>query len=285
MAASWARILQSRQFNFIVGENVDGNPTEFLVHGKAITDLSEPLRVLIEGDWLEGENGLIVWKDFAYTGDYSIPEAENAIRPPQADLVEDDRSSFSRSKKDTKKMIGYREKMNTAISGWGTAKEPSPSDVPTHCNILADEEHIRQLKFSFQVLSYPLLEPRVRDERSRNTPDKLSKQKKYANVLLGHASLYILGDYQMIPSLKSLALYKLHKTLSAFDLRFGDIDDIIQLAQKAYTEEDRGSEGNGNMGELRGIVCQFRAMNAKALSSEERFIELLEGGGQFVCDL
>ena len=76
------------------------------------------------------------------------------------------------------------------------------------------------------------------------------------NVLLCHASLYVLGNIRLIDSLKTLVLHKLHKTMSAFQLDSHNAEDIVDLARYAYSEEARVDEGIGG---LRGLVYQYMA--------------------------
>ena len=101
-------------------------------------------------------------------------------------------------------------------------------------------------------------------------------------MFLAHASLYVLGDLWLIDALKVLALYKLHKTLCVFQLDDENIDDIVDLARYAYTEEAKGLEEG--IGGLRGMVCQYMALHAVLLSLHAGFTELLAEGGQFVKD-
>jgi hypothetical protein len=73
-----------------------------------------------------------------------------------------------------------------------------------------------------QASAFPLICPSSSASRFRN------------------ASLYILGDLQLIDSLKALALFKLHRTLCVFQLDDGNAEDIIALARYAYSEEGGG---------------------------------------------
>lgn len=86
-------------------------------------------------------------------------------------------------------------------------------------------------------------------------PDEdFEESQSYSNVFLAHASLYVLGDYRLIDSLKALALYKLYKTLCIFQLHDENAEDIIDLVNYAYTEEGKGyEEGTGG---LRDLICQ-----------------------------
>ncbi|KAH8650846.1 hypothetical protein BGZ60DRAFT_520242 [Tricladium varicosporioides] len=87
MPASFLEILESRNFKFIVGEEEDGVPTELFVYEEAFAQLSPKLRALMQGSLQESQTACAVWEDisketfgrfvqFAYTGDYSIPEGE-----------------------------------------------------------------------------------------------------------------------------------------------------------------------------------------------------------------
>jgi hypothetical protein len=82
----------------------------------------------------------------------------------------------------------------------------------------------------------------------------------YTEVFLSHASLYVLGDFKLIDSLKALALFKLHKTLCVFQVDDGNVEDIIALARYAYSEGGGGGgldEGIGNLG-VCGVWCVSR---------------------------
>jgi hypothetical protein len=92
--------------------------------------------------------------------------------------------------------------------------------------------------------------------------------------------MYVLGDFQLIDSLKALAIFKLHKTLCAFQLDNENIRDTTDLAGYAYAEEGKGFvEG---IGALRALVCQYMAIHAVELSLNTGFMNLLAEGGQIV---
>ena len=105
------------------------------------------------------------------------------------------------------------------------------------------------------------------------------KDHSYSKVLLSHASLYVLGDNQVIDSLKALALFKLHKTLCAFQLDKENTGDITDLARYTYLKN-----GNEGIEGLRGLVCQYMGIHAMELSKDQKFMSLLAEGGQIVID-
>jgi hypothetical protein len=79
--------------------------------------------------------------------------------------------------------------------------------------------------------------------------------------------------------LKALALFKLHKTLCAFQLDEENIGDITDLARYTYSKD-----GNEGIEGLRGLVCQYMGIHAMELSKDLKFMDLLAEGGQIVKD-
>ena len=166
--------------------------------------------------------------------------------------------------------------------------EPQPQateqdSTPSIAARVKDSEQLsRTLTAEFSSLSYPLLAQRDNYHGTCEPATDFDKGHDYSKVLLSHASLWVLGDFQLIDSLKALALFKLHKTLCAFQLDNENIGDITDLARYAYSEEGKGSdEGTGG---LRDLVCQYMARHAVELSLDASFMNLLAEGGQIVKD-
>jgi hypothetical protein len=160
--------------------------------------------------------------------------------------------------------------------------EPEPEPTPFAGREKYPEQLSHMLAADFHSLSYPLLAWRDNYDGTCEPAADFDKDQSYSDVLLSHASLYVLGDFQLIDSLKALALFKLHKTLCAFQLDNENIWDITDLARYAYSEEVKGfDEGIGG---LRGLVCQYMAIHAVELSLDNRFMNLLAEGGQIVKD-
>lgn len=158
--------------------------------------------------------------------------------------------------------------------------EPETAPVSDEPKSAEQVSHI--LVKDFHTLSYPLLASRDNYEGTCEPSADFNKDHSYSNVLLSHASLYILGDAQLIDSLKALALFKLHKTLCVFELDNENIGDITDLARYAYAGGEKDiSEG---IDKLRELVCQYMAIHVVELSPDQRFLDLLAGGGQFVKD-
>lgn len=135
---------------------------------------------------------------------------------------------------------------------------------------------------SFHSLQYPLLTPRNIHLHNCEPAGHFEPDRSYSDVFLAHASLYVLGDFWLSDTLKTLALHKLHQTLCIFQLDDKNIKDIIDLARYAYNEEGKGFEEG--IGELRSLVCQYMVLNAVVVSIHADFKEFLAEGGEFVKD-
>jgi hypothetical protein len=136
----------------------------------------------------------------------------------------------------------------------------------------------------FQSLTFPLLVPRNNHDKTCEPAEQFDPDQSYTEAFLNHTSLYILGDLQLIDSLKALTLFKLHKTLCVFQLDDGNAEDIIALARYAYSEEGGGGALDKGIGSLRSLVCQYMATDAVVLSFNDEFMGLLGNGGQLVKD-
>jgi len=258
---------------------------------------------------------------FAYTGDYSIPKTEkrNTVTMQKEDETDDSVSSFYRRRKRWDKAeadpdLVVEQLEPESASGWsidltkGKKKKrksakvipPSPfrdkspasmadSDlkpetVPITRRDKYPEHHSHVHSDDFQSLTFPLLAPRNNHDKTCEPAEHFDPDQSYTEVFLSHASLYILGDLQLIDSLKALALFKLHKTLCLFQLNDKNAEDIVDLARYVYSEEG-GSEGlDEGIGGLRSLVCHYMATNALVLSFSDAFMDLLGDGGQLVKD-
>ena len=141
------------------------------------------------------------------------------------------------------------------------------------------EQREPTLVVDFPTLSYSLLADRDNYHGTCEPSTDFEKEHSYSKVLLSHASLYVLGDQQLIDSLKALALFKLHKTLCAFQLDKENTGDITDLARYTYSKD-----GNEGIQGLRGLVCQYMGIHAMELSKDQKFMSLLAEGGQIVID-
>ncbi|KAL2061306.1 hypothetical protein VTL71DRAFT_7579 [Oculimacula yallundae] len=333
MSPSFPEIINSRVFKFRVGESKDGTPTEFSVHEEAIAQLSQPLHSLLKGELLEAQTGCAVWPStskeaferfiqFAYTGDYSIPETKPCTRmaesgtgsPPgqflsgfsggskeNGDTVEKTAEMYDSFEELMSSFKGKKDKKGKKMAkketrGWGTYEpvEPQPEPEPepylmpvfrTGRDSYPDPPlplSPRTLTVEFRSLSFPPPASRNIHHLTCEPAEIFEPGRSYSNVFLAHAALYILGDFWLVDNLKALALHKLHKTLCIFQLNDENMMDIVDLARYAYREEGKGMEAG--IGSLRSLVCQHMAWNAEVLSLHTGFMDFFAEGGQFVRD-
>jgi len=229
----------------------------------------------------ESEAGHATWEDvskdtfvqfaqFAYTGDYSVP----ILLMPEA--VPDSVSEASGEGDFLPVDETEQPEMEWGSSGgWGKNKKKKRPIETSKTSILRAIE-------GFPSTPPPLLTSRNNYEGTCDPASEFDPLMNYAGLFTTHASLWILGDYRNIGSLKALALYKLHKTLSVFQLNSENVQAIVDLVRNAYSEEGAGL-GEGISG-LRKMVCQYLGPNKALLCDDDGFMDLLGEGGQFVKD-
>ncbi|KAN0117088.1 hypothetical protein V8E51_003065, partial [Hyaloscypha variabilis] len=103
-------------------------------------------------------------------------------------------------------------------------------------------------------------------------------------VLLTHASLYVLAEKWGVNSLKILVLSKLHQALNTLRLDSSKAQEVVDLARYAYLDSstpDLETKIDG----LRKLICLYIAANVDLVSEHTSFMDLIEGGGAFVRDL
>ncbi|EHL01957.1 hypothetical protein M7I_1906 [Glarea lozoyensis 74030] len=291
LVISLSRILNSRLFKFIVGEDVDDTPTEFMIHQAAIAQLSDPLAALLTGDMLEAQAGCTSWKDvsketferfaqFAYLGDYEVVEPQKIVaklRNISPEPVVEDAFASSSTPVRGKKKKGPR------IINW---EEEAPAEEPQECKEVPEEEFgwgFSSTKktyesarapspppIDFDDLTYPLLTS-LTPYTPLCTPSPLFlPSHTYTTPFLSHATLYTLSSLWLIPSLQALSLSKLHTTLKTFELDSSNTPDILALARYAYSED--------GVDELRDLVCKFLVVHAVTLTADEGFMGLMREG-------
>ena len=111
-----------------------------------------------------------------------------------------------------------------------------------------------------------------------------SRDQDFTCVFLAHAQLYTLAAMRLILPLKTLALHKLHSTLSTFSLYEERLGDVLELAKYAYGQGEDRSE-DGRLDELRELVVRYIACEPKAFGKHTEFKYLMDGEGEFAGDL
>ena len=277
---------------FEVGQQVDGASTEFFVHEEAIARLSKPLNTLLRGDMQESHEGCVKWEEvsketferfvqFAYTGDYAAPQAVQR----EGGTTETNRKSDQISPRDFPEPQEVPPDTTFLVEEdlemWGSGVSKKKPNKGKNSSFFGAQE--AKPVDTFRRLTFPLPGSH-KDLEKTCEPAAFDSDMSYSSVFLGHAAIYVLGDFNLIDSLKAIALHRLHKTLCYFILNEDNAADVINLARYAYSEE--GSEGmpGEQMGQLRKLVCNYMATNGVELSRIPKFMDYMAEGGQVVKD-
>jgi hypothetical protein len=238
-------IITSRFFKFVIGEAVDGSPTEFMIHEAAIAQLTDPLNSLFTGLLEEASSGRTVWEDvrketfeklvqFAYLGDYETvnPRLRELIAPKeslggeagakaQGDgtilkiVVGDPEDILPPDVPDSQiNALSYsgNELLGSGYSRRSKKRKTNATTVPEPAPVSPPPKVPESAPVSplpplkdFEKLNYPLVVPTNNREIACQPPTNFLPNHDYSEVLLSHAHLYVLADYWMIDSLKALS--------------------------------------------------------------------------------
>lgn len=276
MPASFEEMLTSRPFKFIIGPD----EVPIVVHETVLAEQSPSLAVLMRGEMAESVTGESRWIDvdkgtfvrfaqFAYTGDYSIPNGSRAQAAVEGHLPDSTPSATPSA----------REPEDT----WGLGYSGPSKKRKKFMNCKSVSEPQTPASKIFNSLKYPLIESRSNFCACKPSMNDRPVEKS-SEVLLAHASLYVLAEKWGVNSLKTLVLSKLHQTLSTFNLDALKAQEVIDLARYAYSDgstPDLETEIDG----LRNLICLYIAANVEVVSEHTSFMDLLEDGGAFVRDL
>jgi hypothetical protein len=232
----------------------------------------------MQGMMSEGSAGQAKWEDmdmetfarfaqFAYTGDYSIPRmiVRSSEQPLPLGMTIDE----AMPPPDEPQESGFFGSFGTQSKK--AKKKSYLASAPT-------------LARTFSSLRFPLLKPRSNCEDTCEPAVSDGPSENINEVLLLHASLYVLAEKWGIDSLKRLTLYKIHKTLTMIRLDLPKLDQIIDFVRYAYSNE-RTPDLENEMDELRELICLYLAAYAELTTRHTAFMALMEEGGPFSRDL
>ncbi|KAG6075810.1 hypothetical protein E4U15_005431 [Claviceps sp. LM218 group G6] len=238
-------IFTSQPFKFVVGEA----KTEFLLHSALVASKSEALGRLINGGFVEGQQGFVVlenedaktvaaFAEFIYTGDYQL-----SFDFPQAD----------------------RECENQSHRGWDDPDNEAWSNF--YDGDLAIGEDLEIL-------------PAVGDDLAVKPLIEGSMTTDYSEFFIAHAKVFVFADYYGVVELMNLSMARLHKALCLFRLSSERIGDILALVRFCY--ERPGPD------RLKKLVASYSAAVIDPCVSEDvaqSFQELLKERGDFAADI
>jgi hypothetical protein len=292
----WTSVFRSKQFVFVVGEN----QAPFTVHAAIIARQSKALDVLINGDMGEASGGKAIFEDieedtfirfcqFAYTGDYTTPDFTHIptielphISPPIAisydtsAMDRDDGRSIEPDPVPDPVPDPEPEPAPVDDFGWGSMPKKAKKPKKLSKSSLLRQSLHDQLYNAEIIRTLSAARCEVR-QNSDPTED-------YTTVFLGHAQLYVFAEKWDIKSLKTLALFKLHKTLTSFTLYAARRPDIVELLRYTFSTDHTPDLVDG-VDDLRSLVMLYTACEVENLIHCPEFLSLLGEGGQLAQNL
>ena len=329
------RIINSRLFKFIVGEKSDGFPTEILVYEEAIAQLSKPMHTLTKGNLSEAQAGCTIWKEvsketferfvqFAYTGDYSIPDTrewdkvaepqkgetdalvhrapsgmskalESKIEEEEPAEAHDELNELFRGHESGKKSKKVKEKKKAkdvrgSWGGWGTEPEPSTWQGSTTIIQTSQEK-------GPSTPSPPSLRLSTTNFHSLQCPllaplnihHHTCEPTRHFEPNRSYSNVFL--SHASLYVLGDLWLIDALKALAIYKLHKAlcifelDGKNVADIIDLArYAYKEEGKGLEDGIGRLRGIVCQYVALHAAVLSLQAVFLDFIEEGGQFARD-
>jgi hypothetical protein len=235
-----------------------------------------PESLASEAKWKDVNRGTFVrFTQFAYTGDYSIPQTvvnTSDQRLPQEDIV-----------KEEPLPPPIEPEPIPEVDEWGFGFPSKKHNKTKNRFGYAPAPPTAALK-AFNSLNYPLLKARSNFAKTYEPAIKVGSSENAREILLVHASLYVLAEKWGVESLKMLTLFKLHRTLKMLRLDAPKVQDIAELTRYTYSDEMTPDLETGIDG-LRELICHYIAANAEMIAKCTSFMSLIEGGGALTRDL
>ncbi|OHE97334.1 hypothetical protein CORC01_07389 [Colletotrichum orchidophilum] len=277
-------ILQSRSIKFIVGPE----KKEYTVYESSFSALSPPLRALLTGGFQESNEGKVIWDDtdpvtfvllvqYAYGGDYSLPEPPAAVEKVAID----------------EKTDGKAEEMTKKKTPGGSSRLEAL--FPTSMG-MDNQTPTRQHRGSQHLLAYgkPLFPPSHKAESidietwfaEPNHPKRARvgefettywSFRHLRSICQKHAALYFLADKYIIEDLKHLFLDKIRHFLLHCRRTPNLRNAVMALVKLAYAET---VPGDG----LRSLLVRH-CLSDMAWFDTSKFKDLVRCTPEFGVDL
>lgn len=223
---------------------------------------------------------------FAYTGDYTTPEFTHI---PTTELPCTSDSDLPVVEPEPVVESPEPEPEPVEVPA---AREPEPEpaeDIPSRGQPV---RKLKKNKVSKSILMRRKLDNLVYEtETSRadstarcEVRQNSDPTEDYTPVFLGHAQLYVFAEQWGIDVLKTLALSKLHKTLTSFTLYTVRRPDVVELLRYTFSN-DHTPDRVGAVDDLRSLVMLYATCEVESLVHCSEFLSLVEEGGQLAQNL
>jgi hypothetical protein len=234
------------------------------------------------------EDTFIRFCQFAYTGNYTTPEFTHKPAVEAPDISPSVALSHDASRTDRGESGPIEEPSPEPEIDLVLEPEPDETDIWG----LKPKNSKKSKKPSKSRLLRQSLDDKLSDVGTIRTAftarcevrQNSSPTEDYTAVFLGHAQLYVFAEKWGIEDLKTLALFKLHKTLVSFTLYAARRPDIVELLRCAYSN-DHTPDLVDTVDDLRSLVMLYAACEVENLIHSPEFLSLIGEGGQLAQDL
>ncbi|KAG5933481.1 hypothetical protein E4U59_006855 [Claviceps monticola] len=258
-ASPYEGILMSTPFKFVVGKT----KKELFIHSTLVASQSRALRRLMDGPFLESQQGYVVLADedvrtiaafaeFVYKGDYRL--------------------SCGGLPSDNGKEAHCKGTCSDSIKELGRP-------VNNHWTAFEKSEEYGYQEFSSNRVNCPDCRRKI---QAPVVPilNTWSMDTDYSQLLIAHAKIFVFADCYGIDALMNVAIQKIHKALCEFRLSRVRVDDILALVRFCY--EQPAPE------KLRKLVASYSAAIMDSNVSTvlaECFQDVLKESGEFAADI
>lgn len=260
-----------------------------MLHSKAIAATSPVFAALVSGGLSEAQTRTAELEDidpdtfarfteYAYRRDYTVPPwtRDEAVTVPDDAPPAPEAATVEPSAVDDAVAVGDAVAMNAPAIPDEPPSPPTPSlDLSGSRRKPSKKQKKITMRSNFTRHKYLVEDYMPRDalvsgfEPTSNS----SADQDFTHVFLAHAQLYALADMRLVLALKTLALHKLHSTLSGFSLYEERLADVLELAKYAYSQGEDRSE-DGKLDELRELVervgGEIHCLRAQGLRQAQR---------------
>ncbi|KAG6024091.1 hypothetical protein E4U40_003586 [Claviceps sp. LM458 group G5] len=258
-ASPYEGILMSQPFKFVVGKT----KKELFIHSTLVASQSRALRRLMDGPFIESQQGYVVLADedvrtiaafaeFIYKGDYHL--SCDGLPPNNGN-----EAHCAGTCSDSVRELG--RPVNAHWTAFAKSEEYGYQTTSSN------SFNCRNCGYQCQVPASSLLQT-------------WSMDTDYSQLLIAHAKIFVFADCYGIDALMNLAMQKIHRALCEFRLSRVRVDDILALVRFCY--ERPAPE------KLRKLVASYSAaiMDSKVSTVlAECFQDVLKESGEFAADI
>lgn len=251
----------------------------------------------VEGD--VDDETVMRFIEYAYTGDYTVPEAEVEVVEPEEKVdanSTDIDNGQPREEEPAEEPAALEEEPLHEDAGplqWEREMSPAKRRLQKKRAMYNDNpwsfggdprpEEARKVSERDKMWDKFLDLAAVKEKpKAWEPPENLSDTEDHVQVFLCHARLYVFSDRYECGGLRDLSLQKLRLTLSRFKLYEKRVSDVVRLISYTYGHTPDLNHGTDK---LRGLVIEYAVCQVESLMKDENFLAMLEETGQLARDL